>query len=150
VAVEPVGAVVLDVVVWVFDPVEPELPEPGAVHHFDEYFVVVSPEVCEPETEEGGETVVPGVVLADVLEVLCVLEVPPLTDGAMLVWVLEAPPLTVGEMLMTGCTLIIAVVMAFWRTPPRPCRATARPCRPACAECECVEVGVGDVGVCVV
>lgn len=99
-------------------------------HHLVWKLVVVFPLVFEPETATGGETVtlaVPGVALAAVFELLCVLEVPPLTDGAMLLCVLEAPPLTdgamvnVGWMVIAGCTLIIAMAEARW-PPPRPRR----------------------------
>jgi hypothetical protein len=74
------------------------------VHHFVEKLVVVFPDVCEPESATGGETVMTGagVVLAAVFELLCVLEVPPLTDGEMLLWVLEVPPFTDGEMVNVG------------------------------------------------
>jgi len=82
------AGVVAVVVVWVFEVVGPagfELGEAEAwdVHHFDEKLVVVFPDVCEPDTATGGETVTvgAGVVLAAVFELLCVLEVPPLTDG---------------------------------------------------------------------
>jgi hypothetical protein len=46
-----------------------------------------------------------GAVLADVFEVLCVVEVPPLTVGSTLI---------VGWTVIIGCTLIIAVFMAIW------------------------------------
>jgi len=74
------------------------------VHHFVEKVVVVFPDLCEPETATGGETVMTGagVVLAAVFELLCVLEDPPLTDGEMLFCVLEVPPLTDGEMVNVG------------------------------------------------
>jgi hypothetical protein len=82
------AGVVAVVVVWVFEVVGPAgvvLGEAEAwdVHHFVEKLVVVFPEFCEPDTATGGETVTvgAGVVLAAVFELLCVLEVPPLTDG---------------------------------------------------------------------
>jgi hypothetical protein len=102
------GVVAL-VVVWVFEavgPAEVELGEAEAwdVHHFDEKLVVVFPDVCEPDTATGGETVTvgAGVALAAVFELLCVLEVPPLTEGEMLLCVLEVPPLTDGEIVNVG------------------------------------------------
>ncbi|HZW33172.1 MAG TPA: hypothetical protein VFF52_20820 [Isosphaeraceae bacterium] len=67
------------------DGVELGETEAWDVHHFVEKVVEVFPEVCEPDTLTGGETVTvgagAGVVLAAVFELLCVLEVPPLTDG---------------------------------------------------------------------
>src|SRR5438309_802938 len=105
---------------------------PGAVHQWVDQVDVVFPEVCEPASETGGDTVVlgvvGGVVVAAVFELLCVLDVPPLTDGEMLFCVLVLPPLTDGEMVkvgctvIAGCTLIIAAAEALW-LPPRPCRA---------------------------
>jgi hypothetical protein len=43
-----------------------------------------------------------GVLLAAVFELLCVLEVPPLTVGAMLLCVPAVPPFTVGAMVNVG------------------------------------------------
>ena len=66
-------------------PVGVEVGEAEAcdVHHFVEKLVVVFPDVCEPDTATGGATVTvgAGVALAAVFELLCWLEVPPLTDG---------------------------------------------------------------------
>lgn len=67
--------------------------------------VVVFPFVFDPEIETGGVTVEVGVgvVLAEVLEVLCVLDVPPLTDGSTLI---------IGCTLITGATVIVAALEA--------------------------------------
>ena len=45
-----------------------------------------------------------GVVLAEVLEVLCVLEVPPLTDGSTLI---------IGSILIAGATVMVAALVAL-------------------------------------
>jgi hypothetical protein len=78
--------------------------------------VVVFPFVFDPEIETGGVTVTVvvgvGVVLAEVLEVLCVLDVPPLTDGSTLI---------IGWTLITGATEIVAaleariIIARLWR-----------------------------------
>jgi hypothetical protein len=59
-------------------------------------------EGCDVVTEPAGVNVV-GVELADVLEELCVLDVPPLTVG----WTLMA-----GSMVIVGCMLITAAATA--------------------------------------
>ncbi len=98
--------------------------EAGDVFQFVVKVVVVSPFVFDPERETGGVTVCVwdgvkgelvgvGVVLAEVLEVLCVLDVPPLTDGSTLI---------MGWTLITGWTVIVALLealcMMVW-----PCRS---------------------------
>ena len=69
--------------------------------------VVVFPFVFDPVIEAGGVTVElgdgVGVVLADVLEVLCVLDVPPLTDGSTLI---------IGWTLIAGAKVIVATLEA--------------------------------------
>jgi hypothetical protein len=127
--VDEIGLVKVDAtVVWVFElfvfaELEgvPDVLCP--VHHCVEKDVVELPDVWEPETETGGVRVV-GVVLADVLEALCVLEVPPLTVG----WTLM-----VGWTLIEGWTVImgdaVAVLPLMRSSRPRP----RCPCRAVCA-----------------
>lgn len=105
--------------------------EAGDVFQFVVKLVVVFPFVFDPEMDTGGVTVWVwdgvkgelvgvgvGVVLAEVLEVLCVLDVPPLTDGSTLI---------MGWTLITGWTLIDALLVALcmmeW-----PCRSLAAWC----------------------
>jgi hypothetical protein len=117
------GVVVLEpVVVCVEDAVGVGVAvgEVGDVFQFVVKVVVVPPFVFDPERETGDVTVVVGVgvgagvgvVLADVLDVLWVLDVPPLTDGSTLI---------MGSTLITGWTVIdalfVALCMMAW--PPR-------------------------------
>src|SRR5207249_679756 len=96
----------------------------GEVHQFDEYELVVRPVVCVAETEKGG-VIAAGWVLAEVFELLCVLDAPPLTDGEML---------NTGCTLIAGATVIIGEAVAIARAPPCPCRPILRrPWRELCA-----------------
>jgi hypothetical protein len=113
-----VGLVVMDdVVVWSCDPVvfagvEECVGSVGVVHQFVEKEFVVCPVVCEAEIEIGG-AIAAGWVLADVFEVLWVLDAPPLTDGEML---------NTGWMLIAGATVIIGEAVAMARALAWPCR----------------------------
>jgi hypothetical protein len=52
------------------------------VHQSVENELVVCPLTCVAEIETGGVTTL-GCVLAEVFEVLCVVEAPPLADGEL-------------------------------------------------------------------
>jgi hypothetical protein len=73
-----------DVVLCVCDPVvvEDGVGFGGVVDQSVENELVVRPLTCVAEIEIGGVTTL-GCVLAEVFEVLCVAEVPPLADGEL-------------------------------------------------------------------
>ncbi len=110
------GLVVCELVVeCVFDPVVVEVGlgvgvAEEEVFQFVVNVVVVFPVLLVPWTETGGVTVTlavavgVGVVLAEVLEVLCVLEVPPLTEGSTLI---------IGWTRIAGATVMVALFAAL-------------------------------------
>jgi hypothetical protein len=74
----------------------------GSLHHCVADVLELLVEGCDVATDPAGVKEL-GVELADVLEELCVLDVPPLTVG----WTLMA-----GWMVIIGCTLITAAATA--------------------------------------
>jgi hypothetical protein len=86
--------------------------------HLVEYVSVVLPDVFDPEAETAV-VVGLGAVVAEVVDDVSVLEVPPFTVGCTLNW---------GETLMIGWTVITGAEMAL-DTPlifiARPCAARA-------------------------
>ncbi len=90
-----------------------ELPVPvafaGNVHHLVLKVVVVLPDVCVPVRVTGGVTLV-GFELVAVFDELCVLAVPPLIVGSILI---------MGWMLIAGSTVTVCIGPELWLRPKR-------------------------------
>jgi hypothetical protein len=104
------GVVVVDVLfVWSVDvpPLDLFVAEDdrsGLDVHLVEYVLVVSPDVFDPEAETFVVVVELGAVVADVLDVVSVLDAPPFTVGVTLNW---------GWTLIIGWTVITGAEMAL-------------------------------------
>lgn len=81
----------------------------GVDVHLVVYELVVLPEVFEPEAETAVVVGV-GVVTADVLDVVSVLEVPPLTVGVVLICGLT---LMIGSTVITGAEMALEIPLIF-------------------------------------
>jgi hypothetical protein len=120
-----VGLVVVDVLfVWRVDVPPLELcaevevgVEVGVDVHLVVYVLVVLPEVFEPAADTAvgvGVGVGAGVVVADVLELVSVLEVPPFTVGVTLNW---GAMVIIGSTVITGAEIALEIPLIFMARP---------------------------------